>query len=340
MPAIHKKIFQKQIPKKLTKNKIKKYRLIVLSLLIGLIILSLFYTYIKFIYIPIFPSLDQEGYIHTLYPPNSTMHEPEVKKNGIHLTSHINSYGFRDYEYTIKKKTNTFRIVFLGDSFVYGYANELKDTIPKQLEKKLNGLNHSVIYEVLNFGFKGLSLEQYVKVLKKHAIRFEPDLIIIGYLYNDHVTSISYKKEYQDKFFIRLAYFLSNNCISRKLRISNNFFTQKAFEYYEYKNQEENIFTENEISVYNNFKEIVLLAESINGDVVVFTFPMDSYTPNMLSWLKYSSNHLGFKLIILPPIEDVEKFYVSPFDHHFNVAGNEIIAQRIFEYLINNSYFY
>src|SRR3989344_7830887 len=50
----------------------------------------------------------------------------------------INSEGLRDYEYRIKKPDNTFRIVVLGDSMVFGYGLDLEDTFPKFLERKLN----------------------------------------------------------------------------------------------------------------------------------------------------------------------------------------------------------
>lgn len=53
----------------------------------------------------------------------------------------INSRGFRDYEYTIEKPQNTYRIIVLGDSFTFGLGVELNETYPKLLEESINNVS-------------------------------------------------------------------------------------------------------------------------------------------------------------------------------------------------------
>jgi len=50
----------------------------------------------------------------------------------------INSVGFRDKEYNLKKDENVFRILTLGDSNTFGWNSNLQDIYAKVLEKKLN----------------------------------------------------------------------------------------------------------------------------------------------------------------------------------------------------------
>mgnify|MGYP001609103083 FL=1 len=96
----------------------------------------------------------------------------------------INSLGFRDYEYSLKKPNDVFRIAVLGDSFTFGYGIELEDTYTKQLEKMLNE-NSSQKYEVLNFGGNGGNTLLEAEYLEKKVINFEPDLVIVGFFPND-----------------------------------------------------------------------------------------------------------------------------------------------------------
>jgi len=96
----------------------------------------------------------------------------------------INSLGFRDYEYSLKKPENVFRIAILGDSFTFGYGIKINETYPKQLEKMLNKKGgHN--YEVLNFGVNGRNTLLEAKFLKEMVLDFEPDLVIVGFFPND-----------------------------------------------------------------------------------------------------------------------------------------------------------
>lgn len=94
-----------------------------------------------------------------------------------------NSDGFRDREYTLIKTPGTKRIIFLGDSIVYGYGVERKDAIPEQLERAYNQAGKKV--EVLNFGVAGYDTEQEVEFLKTKGLKYKPDTVVLGYTLND-----------------------------------------------------------------------------------------------------------------------------------------------------------
>ena len=105
----------------------------------------------------------------------------------------INSDGFRDKEYPIEKPDKTFRIITLGDSFMFGLGVELEDSYPKQLEAMLNK-NSPIKYEVLNFGVPGYNTKQEVEMLNEKGLKYSHDAVIIGYLGNDIEDSQLFQK--------------------------------------------------------------------------------------------------------------------------------------------------
>ena len=67
-------------------------------------------------------------------PENSDIDKDWFKKN-----VSLNSLGYRDFEYSLERPNNTFRILVLGDSMTFGQGiNKTSDTYPKQLEVLLN----------------------------------------------------------------------------------------------------------------------------------------------------------------------------------------------------------
>lgn len=61
--------------------------------------------------------------------------------NGIEFK--INSFGFRDKKYLLRKRHDK-RIIFIGDSITYGWMLSLDDTYHKQLERLLQSGGYDV----------------------------------------------------------------------------------------------------------------------------------------------------------------------------------------------------
>ncbi len=96
----------------------------------------------------------------------------------------VNSDGLVDYEYSVKKSANTTRIIVIGDSITEGIGVKFNETYAKVLERTLNE-NSSRKYEVINFGLSRYSVIQDLEVLKAKAMKYNPDIIILGYFLND-----------------------------------------------------------------------------------------------------------------------------------------------------------
>ncbi len=99
---------------------------------------------------------------------------------------HINSLGFRDSrEYALPKAPNTFRIIVLGDSVTFGHGSVYEHTYPRLLEQRLKAWRPSVDWQVWNLGVPGYDSAQELTTLLSDGPRFQPDLVVVGFLQND-----------------------------------------------------------------------------------------------------------------------------------------------------------
>ena len=101
----------------------------------------------------------------------------------------INSQGFRDKEFSLKKGSGLVRIIMLGDSITYGAfvkRNEcFSDRLEKMLKAKTRQLSSPMRYEVMNFGVGGYNIVSEIEVLKVYGLKYKPDLVILNYFWND-----------------------------------------------------------------------------------------------------------------------------------------------------------
>ena len=98
-------------------------------------------------------------------------------------TVSYNSFGFRDYEHSLQKPPGVFRIAILGDSYMEGLQVPLDSVFSKVLERTLQDKGYNC--ETLNFGVSGYGPDQELVLLKKYALQFDPDLVILSFSKND-----------------------------------------------------------------------------------------------------------------------------------------------------------
>ncbi len=104
----------------------------------------------------------------------------------------INSHGLRrSSDIQTEKGFQTYRIVVLGDSIVFGNKLEEDETFSYLLEKKMNKAgNGAFVYEVLNCGVPAFSNSQELALFKSHLLELKPDLVIIGFCLNDFLAHV------------------------------------------------------------------------------------------------------------------------------------------------------
>jgi lysophospholipase L1-like esterase len=97
-----------------------------------------------------------------------------------------NSLGFRDEEHSFEKAPGTFRILGLGDSFMYGAGADYEDTLLVVLEKLLNSrLGRRPKVEIIKAGISRYFATPERKLLEGYGPSYKPDLILLGFNIND-----------------------------------------------------------------------------------------------------------------------------------------------------------
>ncbi|MFH1770955.1 MAG: GDSL-type esterase/lipase family protein [archaeon] len=92
----------------------------------------------------------------------------------------INSKGLRDKEYDYEKDSSVKRILFFGDSHVWGYGLNNSDRFSEILEKKLGE-----DYEVINMGVTGYSTDQEFLLLRDEGLKYNPNVVVLVFYAND-----------------------------------------------------------------------------------------------------------------------------------------------------------
>ncbi len=97
---------------------------------------------------------------------------------------HVNEYGFRDRGYPLNKPSGSYRVLGLGDSFVYG-AVSVQDNFLRVAERTLDDGT-----DILLMGIPGWSTENELGVLEDFGLGLEPDLVIVNFFVGNDVTGI------------------------------------------------------------------------------------------------------------------------------------------------------
>jgi hypothetical protein len=102
-----------------------------------------------------------------------------------------NSRGLRGpREYAYEKPEGTTRIVVIGDSFTFGHEVGDEETYSHVLEELLPGV------EVLNLGVHGYGHGQMLLYLREEGVRYQPDVVLLGFLSDDMERNVIDFRDY------------------------------------------------------------------------------------------------------------------------------------------------
>jgi lysophospholipase L1-like esterase len=146
------------------------------------------------------------------HAPNEASHR---NFKGGEIESRFNSYGFRDREHPVAKPTGVFRILGLGDSYTLGATANLEDSYLSRLEERLNRRpgDHPRV-EIIKAGQARYWTEPERLLLESVGLRFQPDLILLGFTPNDvsdTAIGLSYAKIRDGYLVTREAYELGRS---------------------------------------------------------------------------------------------------------------------------------
>ena len=93
-------------------------------------------------------------------------------------SSHLNSKGFNDVEFNIKKAAGTARILGIGDSFAFGVVPYEYNYLTL-IEQNLKQSGHNV--ELINMGIPSIGPKEYLSLLINEGLALEPDRILLSF---------------------------------------------------------------------------------------------------------------------------------------------------------------
>ena len=101
----------------------------------------------------------------------------------------INQYGFRGSAPTLQKPADTFRVAVLGDSFTVSLDVSDDAMMTSVLSRTLQAClrYRSKKVEVLNFGVGGHGTAQELLMLRKRALAFQPDMVVLMFFAGNDV---------------------------------------------------------------------------------------------------------------------------------------------------------
>ena len=268
-----------------------------------------------------------------------------------HKPIHVNSKGTRGKDFDENKPENVLRIISLGDSKTFGwglsesetYSELLKDLIEKHFSDGLH-------IEVINAGVNAWSYAQMNVYLRDIGMKYNPDVVILADANLWTQFSEHGSREFIEKFMRRVWL---KNLLRRSA--SYHFFIevklQKVYNKYRkkfipvdpgndklFKDQQKSnpyLFIEEEIA------EFCQLVKEHNVKALIISIPHENEI-----LLKTGSKIVSIKKEIcdifdIPLIDFTEDFsrsskklFLEGDAVHPNVEGNQIIANRIFNFVI------
>jgi len=98
-----------------------------------------------------------------------------------------NAQNFRDdHDYAVAKPEGTTRVLVVGDSMAFGWGVDLKDTLAKQTEQKMNAKGTKT--EVLNLSQPAFNAMAEIALLKAQGLAYQPDVVVMAYTLDDALS--------------------------------------------------------------------------------------------------------------------------------------------------------
>jgi lysophospholipase L1-like esterase len=265
-----------------------------------------------------------------------------------HEENYRNPEGFRDYQYEITKPNNIFRIIALGDSFTEGFGVSINETWPKKLEKKLNQLNFSKKFEVLNFGRNGAGTLEEVELFKEKGLKYNPDMVILLFYPNDWENSIQIKKRVEELWqMYKNGSFKFSKTVEEKIKelnaseedVSRLVYLIALSEFYNYAAQRGlgNIWKEN---VESPLKELIDICKERKIELVIVGIDLSmTRIENEQELLNIFFHKYGISFL------DLTSYFDFPWDEnelrlpdmHLSEKGYELLSTKLLEFLLQTN---
>ena len=248
-----------------------------------------------------------------------------------------NRQGLRDKEYAIEKPKNTFRVAVIGDSYTFGDGVSMEEAYHSVTETQLNLLSDSIQFEFINFGIAGYDLLNYLGVIEKKALEYNPDLILIGFCGNND-DDLPEKRQYTERFtkfkYTDYRFFIRNFQLVRTVA---NFIGMQKRKKNEINKNEKHFrkvaFVKDMFSQFNKIKK------EYKTPILVYYLSMNDADPEKAKMINElcKKNNLEFvdSSPIVSKINDISEYWFHPTDHHPNAAMHQLYADILLKSFVS-----
>lgn len=257
-------------------------------------------------------------------------------------TRTINSLGMRDREYSVLPTADTFRIALLGSSHDMGEGVEDAETYENLVEDMLNAELSPITgltYEILNFSFRAYTPLQKLEALRLKVLGFEPDLVIYSAASNE-LEWVFKPNEFR---------WLAENDLFDQAPLHLDALNRAGVstDIGEFDGNED--VTIAKLVPYADevfadlLTEIRTLGEAQEAETVMLLLEVpDDTSQNLLvmDQIDAIGDTIGVPILDLrgafAEVPDRSTLWIASFDHHTNAAGHQMIADLLFERILEN----
>ena len=241
---------------------------------------------------------------------------------------------FREYDY--EKPEGVYRIIILGDSYMFGNGVELENSLVELLRNKFNNT------EIINLGVPGYGIIQEYNYFMTEGIKYNQDLVVLHFSPIDWGTHIPETNLIEDK----KGYVISRK--EGKLRFVHLFllrtFRSYSFFYTKNRNLLEKASNNNSqfqgedsqwIMDYKGYSNILKDLKN-NSNLMVFVGPHVSYliegiyTIETVKSLDKITNELDIPFMF---VENEDPTIFLKIDSHWTIRGNQIVTDKLQEFI-------
>jgi hypothetical protein len=266
----------------------------------------------------------------------------------------LNEGGFRSGIHPLQASEDTFRIVGIGDSVMFGMGVSDGEQYLAVLENQLNQTLPGRRWEVINTAVPGYNTVMEVETLREKGLKYQPDIVIIGFVSND-LWLPNFIRRQESPFTIQKSFlieFLSDRLDHSQYAKEPDLAIQKLREIGlvraprsdtskvppQYKDM---VGWDSYVRAMNELKH---LKEDNGFDVIsIFSEPDDSVRKRQVLEL---SEELGFHIVDVSSTlnrymqqNGIKKYRGSPLtvsktDSHPSAIAHKIISEELFNYLV------
>ena len=135
-------------------------------------------------------AIGTHGYVRSLngwrfgwgFDPGQRVRIENPDTGHVHLET-MNKHGWRDRDRAYDNADDSFRIVYVGDSAVFGFIVPGDRIAGRVLEDRLRATGINA--EVISIGVSGWGTDQQLEALREEGMRYRPDVVVIHVSEND-----------------------------------------------------------------------------------------------------------------------------------------------------------